>query len=969
MGWPTDRRSAVRRELGPLFVLLLACGLFFRKAVALRGVFFHYDHALQNYPFRAFFAQGLRQGRLRLWTPDLFCGFPLLAESQGNPLYPPFLVLFRFLPAWVAYNYYTVLHFFLAGAFAYALARVHRVGRAGAVAAGLCYMLCGPVIAHAHHTNIVVGVSYLPLLLVLIELACRRRHALSLSAFAAATALLVLGAQPQYTLYCVLPCGAYLVWRLGLIEATGGSRRTVAGLLVGFALAGLLAAALAGAQLLPLLELVGRSMRAGDAQPLAGADPGVPGNLMTLLLPHYWGSPGLAGYWGAVEPGLYAEITLFMGVVPLLLAFVAVGADRSRRAVFFAGLGVFSFLFAMGSSGVIRAVFSLLPIFRSARLPSRFAFVTALCVAVLAGMGLDALLHGTDRRRVRRSALRAAGLTLALCATALVIAWAATGRFASLSREGLARAFPLSPARLEHLWNYFHGTLPADMTRRALAAIAGTGLVLLAARRTAPSFVIAGLLCALIFGELAWTARDSNAVTAPTLYSVPPPLAQAVRALPPGRILRHRIYDAVDPAQPPALFPDSQGWAVRPRLYARSFERLPHNVNMLWGIPSVNGFSPLQTRALKALLGMRLVPATLGEVPISPALDLLNVRWILTPTPDLPGGFTHVDRIGDVHIFENPRALPRACIVHRASRAVDDRSAGAILRDAERFDPRERILLHDDAEPPLWLDDGTQGADESVRIIRDDGDRIRLAAELSRPGYVVLADQHYPGWTATVDGRPAALLRANVAVKAVRLPPGRHEVVLEFRPRSFRVGLLATLGGLVVLTACALLGLRRRAGRASAEPAGTDDLLGAPCGVRPQRLLAFAAVLLLGLGPVLHGTVWRILPLQLSPRWYVQKVSISQARDAASRDRADEAYAIVRDAARWWPQNPLLRHVVVRYASDAVAEHIRAGRVEEAGRLAREVLDLAPHARHSAGGAILRTADRAARRAEGTPLP
>jgi hypothetical protein len=185
-----QKHSAAREAVAMLAVALAGC-VFFWKAVALQGVFFHYDHAIQNYPYRLFFAQGLAHGHLPLWTSDIFCGFPLFAESQGNALYPPFVLLFLLLKPWVAYNYYTVLHFLMAGLFTYVLARVWRVGRAGSALAGICYMLAGPVVSHAHHTNILVGVAWLPLLLALIELVFRRRTVLLLLGFAAVAWVLI----------------------------------------------------------------------------------------------------------------------------------------------------------------------------------------------------------------------------------------------------------------------------------------------------------------------------------------------------------------------------------------------------------------------------------------------------------------------------------------------------------------------------------------------------------------------------------------------------------------------------------------------------------------------------------------------------------------------------------------------------------------------------------------------------------
>ena len=85
--------------------------------------------------------------------------------------------------------------------------------------AGLAYMMTGPIVGHAHHTNIVVGTAWLPALMALIELGFRRRSALPLFLFVPAVAFLVLGAQPQYTLYCALACGVFFLWRLRLIAA------------------------------------------------------------------------------------------------------------------------------------------------------------------------------------------------------------------------------------------------------------------------------------------------------------------------------------------------------------------------------------------------------------------------------------------------------------------------------------------------------------------------------------------------------------------------------------------------------------------------------------------------------------------------------------------------------------------------------------------------------------------------------
>ena len=70
------------------------------------------------------------------------------------------------------------------------------------------------------------------------------------------------------------------------------------------------------------------------------------------------------------------------------------------------------------------------------------------------------------------------------------------------------------------------------------------------------------------------------------------------------------------------------------------------------------------------------------------------------------------------------------------------------------------------------------------------------------PGILVLADACFPGWTATIDGRPAPILCANVLTRAVEVPPGDHVIRFEYQAPGFLAGVAATAGALAL---CALL--------------------------------------------------------------------------------------------------------------------------------------------------------------------
>ncbi|MBN1934125.1 MAG: hypothetical protein JW934_05650, partial [Anaerolineae bacterium] len=94
------------------------------------------DLVLENYAWKRFILKSLNQpgegltNRLPLWTPHLWAGAPFLADGQHSALYP-FSLLFYILPLHAAYGWFTVLQFWLAGAFMYVLARTLGANRTG----------------------------------------------------------------------------------------------------------------------------------------------------------------------------------------------------------------------------------------------------------------------------------------------------------------------------------------------------------------------------------------------------------------------------------------------------------------------------------------------------------------------------------------------------------------------------------------------------------------------------------------------------------------------------------------------------------------------------------------------------------------------------------------------------------------------------------------------------------------------
>ena len=79
--------------------------------------------------------------------------------------------------------------------------------------------------------------------------------------------------------------------------------------------------------------------------------------------------------------------------------------------------------------------------------------------------------------------------------------------------------------------------------------------------------------------------------------------------------------------------------------------------------------------------------------------------------------------------------------------------------------------------------------------------RVVITAASDHPGYLVLTDTWFPGWTAHVDGRESPVERADYAFRAVRLEPGRHEVEFRYDPGSVRLGLALSVLALLAIVA------------------------------------------------------------------------------------------------------------------------------------------------------------------------
>ncbi len=177
--------------------------------------------------------------------------------------------------------------------------------------------------------------------------------------------------------------------------------------------------------------------------------------------------------------------------------------------------------------------------------------------------------------------------------------------------------------------------------------------------------------------------------------------------------------------------------------------------------------------------------------------DMLNAGYVLvrdgTPLPDK--FVLAFDAPGELAVYRNPDAFPRAWLVTDA-RTVPDADAALAALTAPDFDPATTvILLAGDGRPQTADGDPSpnQPINQSPNIqypISNSPNSLEFHLSSPSPATLVLSEIWYPGWRATVNGVETPVLRANYALRAVPVPAGDVTVEMRFAPDSWRWGLV-----------------------------------------------------------------------------------------------------------------------------------------------------------------------------------
>lgn len=707
-----------------------------------------------------FLAASFARGELPWWTPNVFGGHPQIADPQSMIFSAPMsaLAVLNASPSLWAIDVTVLLTVLFGGAGIIVFAYRQQWHWAAGLIAALVFMFGGSMAWRLQHFGQVMSLAYLPWALLFIDTAVRSGRIWAGAAAGTMAAFILLG-RDQVGLLSIYVLTAFALWRL--LEGGGRlerMRRALPSAITGL----LLAAVIVAIPLAMTLALAGHSNRPSIDFAGAGAGSLHPGLLITTLYPNLYGAAGdMDNYWGPPsliweDTGLYIAQNmgvLYMGVLPLLALAVAAArgwlADRS--VLFFAIAAAVCLLYALGRyTPLFSVAYEILPGVDKFRRPADATFLVGALLAFVVGWSIHQVITMVDKAHQPRMLGLAAGL-IALGLIAAICIAAYWGRL---------------------------GVAVPELAISLLTAVAAIGAASLALwLRPIRPRTAAFVLVVVVATDLA-------------LHNGP----NGANALPAAAI------DMLEPSQPhptvaklKALVATHTDDQYRPRVELVGLGYHWPNASLTHGLENTLGANPIRLAWYNSATGAGDTVAAIDQRNFSALMpsytsrlaQLLGLKFIASgapiPTETGPGaGLRLISRIGGHHIYEVPRALPRVMFATTAVYGPGTETAGATtLPD---LDYRNTVLLPASAVGAKPYSEPAGREQGFVRIERYTNTQVIVETRSDNAGWVVLHDIWHPWWRATIDGKPARLLQANLIFRAVEVSAGRHTVEFSFEP-------------------------------------------------------------------------------------------------------------------------------------------------------------------------------------------
>ena len=535
--------------------------------------------------------------------------------------------------------------------------------------------------------------------------------------------------------------------------------------------------------------------------------------------------------------GVYQAFTQYWGEQPMTSGPVYVGAlvcmlfvlaliilpNRSALKWALVAATVLSLLLSWGKNFMPFTDFFIdhVPMYAKFRTVASILVVAEFTIPLLALLGLkrfcEACSDPAQRPRMLRALVLSTALTVGLCLVFAVVPSMLGDGVSSNDRNAIAQYVEqgyfdqyTGQSILASISTMRHALLSADAWRSVLIIMLGAVLMYwMWKKKAAHGLLMGGLLLVLCLVDM-WQVNkryinDAMFTTAPKEVALPQPNeAQQYILSKSGDGRNYRVADLTVSTfndNSDAFFFSSIGGyhAAKLRRYQELVEACiaPELQNFYTALSQAQ----LDTVAMMAA-GDYQHPiydfSAVNTDSLMPVLNMLNTRWFIL------GGQNNA-RIP----VENPTAYGNAWFVDEV---LPVSNANEELDALHRINPRRTAVIDTNtfaevqsAKYKVQSEDG--GSSSTIVQTSLTPNSVTYETDNAADGLAVFSEIYYPGWTATIDGQPADIVRADYVLRALKVPAGHHKIEMVFDPQSVHTTELIAYIALGVLLLLVILGV------------------------------------------------------------------------------------------------------------------------------------------------------------------
>jgi len=755
----------------PIFILAGLTLVFFSDVLFQNKIFIHRDLVRFFYPLREFSANEFLKFKAPLWNPYIHCGSPHLAELQTCVFYP-LSVIYLLFPYATAFNYFIVLHVFLAGLFTYLLMREWRYSRGAALLSAVIFMLSGYIVSVINLLASLASVIWLPLVILFYERAVKKDWVKNSVITGVFMALMFLGGEPiiLYITFFILVLMAGLRIKPMFLAIT-----------VFFGLTSF--------QILPFLEFLKYTSRGMMGFNEASMWSLPPYALLDLFVPYLSESDYIYKNYWTRQSWL---MVYYIGIAALIFTFISLKFDstRRRRAIFYvlaSGL-----LLSFGRyTPVYYFLYKFLPGFSLSRYPVKFFFMVSFSMAVLTGIGLDYYKANVKSNVILARFLKGILFFAFIGAFFFLIADLKLSEFINFLYTKIT---PFFADKKDQLYQLVYAAM--FNIKRAIGYFMVLSVFLFLGRHKKIRLSVIIPVLILISTVDIYTGNKKLYLNMDVEKYIEP--GKTVEFLKKDNGL-FRIFDS------PATL--SQNMFVPEKDYFEGVsalkDRMVSNRGMNFNIYDAYGYGSLYNKRHEEIISIITKSGLPDETNL---LNLLNVKYVISPKEFQANGYLMVKKDKKANIYKNENCLPRAFLVDKAVVIKDEKKILERMKSKE-FKPEKEVILEEVLDSALraLLEQYSSSErakrvsrEESVDILKHEPGYVEIEVQTDVPRFLVLSDTYYPGWKVYVDGKPDKIYRADYILRAVYLSPGKHIVKFTYDPFLFKIGVIITLGTMIL---------------------------------------------------------------------------------------------------------------------------------------------------------------------------